>query len=176
MPYYRILSSAGAYVIGADIGPNQKAHIQISDQGGLPIANESFDYVVSFQVLEHVATPHVYLIEANRILKPNGKLFLTTHGTWPYHPTPGDYHRWTKDGLIYEMKKAGFDICSIDSILNEYSAALQLFVMTGDYRRVWRRCRKLVHLVTNLIIWALEQRRGPSPQLPAILCVLGIKI
>ncbi len=175
MPYSSAFALAAAELIGADIGPNKIAQIRISDEGSLPIVNDSFDYVMSFQVLEHVPIPHDYLTEAYRVLKPGGKLFLMTHGVWPYHPTPGDYHRWTKDGLIDQLGKAGFGVGHVDCILNEYSAALQLLVMSVDYRGAWRRCRKLAHLLTNLTIWLLENRRQHEPQIPAVLCVLGVK-
>jgi SAM-dependent methyltransferase len=175
MPYCSVFALAGAESVGADIGPNKNAQIRISDAGGLPLIDGSFDYVVSFQVLEHVPIPHDYLAEANRVLKPCGKLFLTTHGLWPYHPTPGDYHRWTRDGLTYQLSRAGFDLCSAHCILNEYSAALQFFVMNADYRGKWGPYRKLVHLLTHLVIRFLERHSRQMSQLPAVLCVLAVK-
>jgi ubiquinone/menaquinone biosynthesis C-methylase UbiE len=37
-----------------------------------------FDYVVTFQVIEHIQDDHKFLSEAKRVLKPGGKIFLTT--------------------------------------------------------------------------------------------------
>lgn len=37
-----------------------------------------FDTVVSFQTIEHVKFPRLFLIEAHRVLKPKGKIFITT--------------------------------------------------------------------------------------------------
>ena len=39
-----------------------------------------FDIVLSTQVLEHCPNPQVYLAEASRVLKPGGKIILSTHG------------------------------------------------------------------------------------------------
>jgi 2-polyprenyl-3-methyl-5-hydroxy-6-metoxy-1,4-benzoquinol methylase len=42
------------------------------------IANDSVDVIVTFQVIEHIEDDHLFLQEAHRVLKPGGKLFLTT--------------------------------------------------------------------------------------------------
>jgi SAM-dependent methyltransferase len=42
----------------------------------LPWASETFDYVVGFQVFEHVIAPLMFLLEQGRVLKTNGKLLL----------------------------------------------------------------------------------------------------
>ena len=41
-------------------------------------ADNSFDFVVTFQVIEHIQDDHKFLKEANRVLKPGGQIFLTT--------------------------------------------------------------------------------------------------
>jgi SAM-dependent methyltransferase len=44
----------------------------------LPFADASFDTVLSFQVLEHIVDPTVYLSEIRRVLAPGGRLVLAT--------------------------------------------------------------------------------------------------
>jgi ubiquinone/menaquinone biosynthesis C-methylase UbiE len=44
----------------------------------LPYAADTFDCVVSFQVIEHIADDHLYLKEISRVLKPNGLALITT--------------------------------------------------------------------------------------------------
>jgi len=176
MPYAEAFTLAGARLTGADIGDNQYAHVRIAAEGKLPLPDQSVDYVVSFQVLEHVPVPHNYLTEGHRVLKRGGKLFLTTHGLWPYHPTPNDYHRWTRAGLVCELERAGFHVQSVNHILNEYSAAVQCFVMSGDYRGAWKGCRTLVHFITHCVIRLLESWGRHEPQIPAVLCIQGVKL
>lgn len=43
---------------------------------GLP--DNTFDYIVTFQVIEHIEDDDFFVREAHRVLKPGGKLLLTT--------------------------------------------------------------------------------------------------
>lgn len=42
------------------------------------LADNSFDYIVTFQVIEHIQNDDLFIKEAFRVLKPGGKLLLTT--------------------------------------------------------------------------------------------------
>lgn len=44
----------------------------------LPFANESFDYVVSFQVIEHICDDKEFVREIQRVLRKGGKFIVTT--------------------------------------------------------------------------------------------------
>lgn len=45
----------------------------------LPVPGESFDFVLLAEVLEHFATdPNAFFFEANRVLKPGGRILVTT--------------------------------------------------------------------------------------------------
>ncbi len=47
------------------------------DGGTIPVPDESFDYVISFQVLEHVKSIEHIFNECKRILKPGGIMYHT---------------------------------------------------------------------------------------------------
>lgn len=51
---------------------------QIKPDAPLPLADASFDVVLSFQVIEHVRDDRFYLREAARVLTPDGVLVLIT--------------------------------------------------------------------------------------------------
>jgi SAM-dependent methyltransferase len=62
-----------------------------ADLQGLPLAPESFDLVVSFQVIEHLADPTPYLDAIETLLRPAGTALITTpnvvqsDGENPFH-------------------------------------------------------------------------------------------
>ena len=81
---------------------------------GLPvIPAASFDYIICTQVLEHIRRPHVALKEFRRILKPGGKVFLTTHQCFEEHMVPYDYFRFTRYGLDSLGADAGLKLTHI---------------------------------------------------------------
>jgi SAM-dependent methyltransferase len=125
-PYESVFVPRFSKYIGADIARNHRADITITPDGRVPLGDRSVDAVLSTQVLEHVANPHAYLVEAWRLLRPVGHLVLSTHGVWRYHPDPGDYWRWTLDGLTLELRRARFDTVRVRSVLGATAAALQL--------------------------------------------------
>ncbi len=42
------------------------------------LADNTFDFIVTFQVIEHIENDNLFIKEAHRVLKPGGKLLLTT--------------------------------------------------------------------------------------------------
>lgn len=79
-----------------------------------PFENEFADTLISFQVLEHLPTPQLYLFECYRILKPGGYLLLSVPFQMGIHEAPYDYFRYTRYGLEYLLSEAGFRGTVID--------------------------------------------------------------
>jgi SAM-dependent methyltransferase len=99
---------------------------QYGSDSRLPVADGGYDLVLSTQVLEHVEEPVLYLKECHRILKQNGRLLLTTHGTFEDHACPFDYWRWTAFGLQKLIEKNGFKVESGVKVTTGPRAALFL--------------------------------------------------
>jgi SAM-dependent methyltransferase len=99
--------------------------------------DNSFDIVFSTQVLEHVERPEEYLRECLRLLRPDGKLVLSTHGIFADHPCPHDLHRWTADGLADICRRAGFENPQVLKLTAGPRALLFLYDMYG--RQLYRR-------------------------------------
>ncbi len=60
---------------------------------------DTFDAVLCTSVLEHVRRPWVAAVQLASICKRGALLMLQTHQTFPYHPYPHDYYRFSREGL-----------------------------------------------------------------------------
>jgi ubiquinone/menaquinone biosynthesis C-methylase UbiE len=65
----------------------------------MPYEDNSFDYVIADQVIEHVKKPWVAMEEVRRVLKPNGWAIITSCLMNGIHWGPKDFWRFTPDGL-----------------------------------------------------------------------------
>jgi SAM-dependent methyltransferase len=128
-PYRPIFESLRVNYRGADFSGSD---IVIDDSGYLRFDDASADLVLSFQVLEHVRDVGRYLSEARRILRDDGWLILSTHGSWLYHPHPEDHRRWTRQGLLAELATYGFETDKCIPIVGPL-AWTTLLRLTGAY-------------------------------------------
>jgi SAM-dependent methyltransferase len=135
-PYEPWFKAAGARYRGADIDGGHE--VAMRADGSLEAGDASFDMVTSFQVLEHVWDLATYLGEARRVLKPGRHLLLSTHGTWFYHPHPGDYRRWTAEGLRREVEAHGFELLEMRAVVGPlaWTSILRSFGLAYALRRV----------------------------------------
>jgi SAM-dependent methyltransferase len=127
MPYRSVIEPMTGKYIGVDLEINAKADHFIDFDSKTTLPDNYCDIILSNQVLEHVDSPHSYLSEALRILKPGGSAIFTTHGYWYYHPTPYDYWRWTSAGLKKTIEAEGFQIKSFYGIMGLAASGIQLF-------------------------------------------------
>jgi SAM-dependent methyltransferase len=157
-PYESLFVTKFKNYVGADIAGNSKANLIIGAEGEIPASDESFDCVLSSQVLEHVVSPQIYLKEAYRVLRQGGHLIVSTHGIWPYHPDPTDFWRWTIDGLQREVTRAGFEVVNVQSVFGLESSALQLW-QDATYERLPRFLQPLYTRFFQAFIGFIESRQ-----------------
>lgn len=96
----------------------------------LPIENESFDYVLCTEVLEHVFNPIEAIKELSRICKTGGKIIITTPFTSGLHQEPYHYY-------------SGFSPHFYKKIGEKYGLSIEEFKSQGDFF-------KLMSWFTNL--------------------------
>lgn len=113
----RTLFNADVSYTGFDYYPDQNTDV-VGDAHKLSsyFSERSFDAVFSLSVFEHLAMPWVVAMEINKILKPSGVTYHSTHFSWPLHEAPWDFWRFSDEGLKvlfsrpigFEVSKCGF--------------------------------------------------------------------
>lgn len=81
-----LLRAGAASLTGVDVSPQACAHAarryglntRVGDAENIPLADASVDVVVSFETIEHLAHPEVFLTECARVLVRGGKLIVST--------------------------------------------------------------------------------------------------
>jgi SAM-dependent methyltransferase len=82
----------------------------------IPRKDSHYDVVLMLQVLEHIEEPVRALKEINRIMKEEGVLFLSVPQAAGDHFEPYHYFNYTQYGLDSVLKRAGFEIMSMDRL------------------------------------------------------------
>ena len=90
-----------ARVIGMDLGSDLTSDVPVisGDLGNIPFRDESFSFVFSRSVFEHLAKPDEVLKEFHRILKPGGRCAILTPNRYDYSSivaalTPQAFHEF----------------------------------------------------------------------------------
>jgi SAM-dependent methyltransferase len=172
-PYEEIFQHKFGRYLGADLPGNPTADIAVDNDGRLPLDAGTVDCVLSSQVLEHLPDPLAYLSETRRVLRPGGRLVLSTHGTWPYHPDPRDYRRWTLEGLRLDLTNAGFQPLLERAVLGRSATALQL-LQDSVNAGLPRVAASMSTLIFQTLIGVAETlRRDVLPQDACVFVVLA---
>lgn len=76
----------------------------------MPYDDESFDTVLSSDVIEHLWNPIGVMNEFWRVLRPGGVIVLGTPFNYWLHEEPHDYFRWSPHAVRKLASKANFDV------------------------------------------------------------------
>ena len=88
----------------------------LGDLARLPFRDGAFDAALNVVTLEHVREPAQVMQELARTLAPGGKLLLIAPHEWEEHQQPYDYYRYTRYGLEYLLRTAGFTDMDIQPV------------------------------------------------------------
>ncbi len=112
--------------------------LQQGDMHALPFAAASFDTVFALHALSYSAEPQAVLIEAHRVLKPNGSLIVAALAEHPHTETVRAYdHRnpgFKPEALAKLLQQAGFEVASC-GVTSEETRAPYFEVLTAVARR-----------------------------------------
>lgn len=107
----------------------------------LPFADNVFDAIACFEVLEHLEDPQKAIDEARRVLKPGGLYVISVPFVYPLHDRPADFRRYTPFGLQQSLTLAGLEVLVVRPMLSSLQAAgllMALAVAGGALNSRWR--------------------------------------
>lgn len=79
----------------------------------MPFEDAGFDTILCNAVLEHVEAVGAVMAELTRVLKRGGHAVIAVPFLQPYHPCPGDYRRYTSDGLVALGNSVGLEAVEV---------------------------------------------------------------
>ena len=176
MPCRPLFEAQGVKYVGADLPGHEMAEAAILPGGRVDLPDGCCEIVLSTQVLEHVLDPGMYLAECLRLLRPGGRVIVSTHGYWWYHPDPTDFWRWTGEGLRRQVEDAEFRVLKLEGVVGLAGAGLQLF-QDAVYVRLWPPARAPFALVMQSLIRLFDRLHhdGDRSREALVLIVLAEK-
>jgi SAM-dependent methyltransferase len=102
--------------------------VVIDDMTNSDLSDETFDLVVSVEVLEHVEADEKFVSEVKRVLRRGGKFLMTTpNGDWVENKNP-DHKRHYKKRQLEDLLRKHFDKVQV-----EYA------IVGGSFRKIGLR-------------------------------------
>ena len=158
-PYKSLLNASGSAYYGTDYpltmkgsyGKSTKADF-FSESTLLPFNNNTFDTLLSTQMLEHVSDPKKVIQEMGRVLKPGGIMILSAPMTWPLHEEPYDFFRYTLHGLRHLLQKANFEILDEIPRGNNFTTMAQMLLDTQLDNTSQSFPKRLYSVILSLVV------------------------
>jgi len=110
----------------------------------IPVQDNSYDSILCNAVLEHVPDPIGSMQEFKRLLNDGGYAVISIPFLQPYHPTPTDFRRYTREGLVQLAEQTGFEVVEI--------RAVHSLAQTVGWI-VWRRFEESGNKLGKLFCW-----------------------
>lgn len=103
----------------------------------LPFADETFDVVAAFDVIEHCAPESTAVAELARVLRPGGRLLASVPAyewAWSDHDVRAGHHRrYTRPRLVTALETAGL---RVERVTHAFTLVFPFFVAERAVRRL----------------------------------------
>jgi SAM-dependent methyltransferase len=106
-------------VDGAEVAHERGLSTLRGDATKLPVADQSLDLVMAFDLLEHLHDDDAAVAEVRRVLKPTGTYLVAVPADprlWSSHDEAVDHvRRYTREGLLDLLDRNGFTVTDVRS-------------------------------------------------------------
>jgi SAM-dependent methyltransferase len=149
----------GSAVVNLEVVPSPGIDI-VGVAEALPVATDSCAGPILMAVLEHVQNAEKTLTEARRVLVGGGRMLVDVPFIQGYHASPGDYRRYTEQGLRAEMERLGFDVVDSGVAVGPASAMAWItseflaLLVSGRSAFAYRVARKMTSFIAAPIKYA----------------------
>jgi len=135
--YHEMPREDGTQVQGIDQKRTDKGGQVDLEKDKLPHADETFDMVLAYNILEHIYNHNYLLQETSRVLKSDGALIGFVPFMVRYHADPHDYFRYTHEALQRIFNEAGYTDIAITP-LGRAMFTVQFQSMSQSLPRIFR--------------------------------------
>jgi SAM-dependent methyltransferase len=148
--YQKMVIDAGIAWDTVDLQDDPRLTYRAQSEYRFPIPDNSYDVVVSGQVIEHVRKVWVWIREVSRVTRVGGTVITINPVSWPYHDYPVDCWRIYPDGMV-----ALYDEGSLDVVLSRWES-----LETPEFRK--RMPGRSLHTRrrSSQVAWSLLGRLG----------------
>lgn len=137
-----------------DISKREKITYVAEDEYKFPIPDNTFDIVLSGQVIEHIKKIWVWIKELSRVCKKNGHVITIAPASWTFHEAPVDCWRIYPDGMrsLYEEAGLVIDLCKMESL--EYAGKRRI-IPGGTSRDLLDKKPGAKILIKRILRWPI---------------------
>lgn len=163
---------------------NKAREVDVCGRGEqLPLASDRVSVVVTQETLEHIGDPTLVIKEIHRVLREGGLLYCQVPFVIGYHPCPGDFQRWTREGLSALLRQGGFQCREVGIAVGPATGFYRILVEWWAvlFSCAWSKLYLPVKGVVALLFWPiklLDRLMTQSPQADRIAggyYIIGVK-
>lgn len=172
--YYRNIFSDHV-VVNSDVHNQFKVDV-IFDAHQIPFKDETFDLVLSSQVLEHTMRPWIVAKEIMRVTRKGGIIHTEVPFCFPYHGQPYDFFRFSPGGL-----RVLFDQCLLlkSEVINGDGSASAYMLsesLINKFKREHRYARMLTLFFSRFMFFWFKyfEKIGPTDQKYKVAAAMNI--
>lgn len=133
MSYRNLLPAPRYAYTGLDMEAGRNVDIVVENPyRWMQLPDNTYDAIISGQMLEHVEFPWLTLGEMARVVKPGGLICIIAPSMWPYHGAPIHCQNYFSDGLVALAKYAGLETLHASTNLAPQGASADWYDMKAQ--------------------------------------------